>query len=52
MLLQLYKSYTITSLIESLNNGPENYVLTDELDISNHFGFNIKKNSKGTLEFS
>ena len=25
-----YKQETITSLIESLNNGPEEYVLTDE----------------------
>ena len=38
-----HKKYTITSLIESLNNGPENHVLTDEGDISNYFGVNINK---------
>ena len=31
-----YKQETITSLIESLKNGPENYVLTDKRDISNY----------------
>ena len=30
-------------MIESLNNGPEKYVLTDQGDISNYLGFNIKK---------
>ena len=35
-LLVSYKQQKITSLIESLNNGPENYVLTDEGDISNY----------------
>ena len=38
------KQETITSLIESLKNAPENYVLADEGDISNYLGFNIKKN--------
>ena len=45
-----HKKDTITSLIESLDNGPENYVLTDEGDISNHLGVKIKKNSDGTFE--
>ena len=45
-----YKQDTITSLIESLNNSPGNYVLTDEVDISNDIGGNIKKNSYGALE--
>ena len=35
------KQDTITSLIESLNNGPENHVLKDEGDISNYLGVNI-----------
>ena len=47
-----HKQETITSLIESLNNGPENYVLTDEGDISNYLGVKIKKYSYGTLELS
>ena len=46
------KQETTTSLIESLNNGPENNLLTDEGDISNYLGFNIKKNSFGTFELS
>ena len=43
-----HKQETITPLIEWLNNGPKNYVLTDEGDISNYLGVNIKKNSDGT----
>ena len=39
-----HKQETIISLIESLKNGPENYVLKDEEDISNDLGVNIKKN--------
>ena len=31
----------------SLKNGPENYVLTDEGDISNYPGVNIKKLQMG-----
>ena len=42
-LIVSYKQETIISLIESLNNGPENYVFTDEGDISNYLGVNIKK---------
>ena len=45
-----YTKGTITKLIESLNNGPENYALTDEGDISNYLGVNIKKNPDGTFE--
>ena len=41
---------TIASLIELLNNGPENCVFTDEGDISNDLGVNIMKNSYGTFE--
>ena len=37
---------TITSLIEYLKNGPENYVLTDEEDISNCIGVSINKNKR------
>ena len=40
-----HKQETIISLIESLNNGPENYVLTDEGNMSIYLGVNIKKNS-------
>ena len=47
-----HKQETITSLIESLNNGPGNYLLTDEGDISNYLGVNIKKTSYGTFELS
>ena len=43
---------TITSLIESLKNGPENYVLTDEGDISDYIGVNINKNSYETFNLS
>ena len=42
-----HKQDTITSFIESLNNSPENYVLTDEGDISNYVWVNIKKNQMG-----
>ena len=45
-----YKQDTFISLLESLNNGPENYVLTDEGDISNYLGVNIKKNSDRRFE--
>ena len=38
-----YKQYTIISLIQSINNGPKNYVLTNEGDISNYLGVHIKK---------
>ena len=47
-----HKKQTITSLIESLNNGPENYVLTDEGDISNYLGVDINKSSYGTFKLS
>ena len=45
-----HKKETIISFIEILKNGPENYVLADEGDISNYLGFNTKKNSYGTLK--
>ena len=48
----LHRQDTIISLIQSLNNGPENYLLTDEGDISNYFVFNIKIKSAGTFELS
>ena len=44
-----HKQETITSLIESLNIVAVKYLLTDEGDISNYLGVNIKKNSFGTL---
>ena len=45
-----HKQEKITSLIESINNGPENYVLADEGDISNYIGFNTKENSDKKFE--
>ena len=42
-----HKQDTITSLIESLNNFPENYLFTDEGDVSNYLGVNIKKIQMG-----
>ena len=47
-----YKKDTITSLIGSLSNGPEDYVLKYEVDVSNYLGFNIKNNSVETFELS
>ena len=44
-----HKQDTITSLIESLNNSPEIYALTNEGDISNYIGVNINKNSDETF---
>ena len=49
-LIVSYKQDTITSLIESLNNGPGNYVLIDGGDLSNYIGVNFKKNSYGTFK--
>ena len=46
------KQETTTALIESLNNGPENYLLIDEGDISNYLIFDIKKNSDGAFKLS
>ena len=46
-----FKEDTITSLMESLDNGTKNYVLTDEGDISNYLGVNIKINPDGILDF-
>ena len=46
------KKETITSLIQSLKNVTKNYLLTDEGDISNHIGFNIKKKLDGTFKLS
>ena len=48
----LTQKYTSTSLIEPLKNGPQNYVFTDEGDVSNYFGAEIKNNSDGTFEIS
>ena len=39
-----YNQEMITSLMESLKNGPEGCALTDKADISNDLGVNIKKN--------
>ena len=47
-----HKQETIALLIESPKNGPENYVLTDERDISNYLGVNIKENSDWTFKLS
>ena len=40
----------IISLIYSLNNGLEGYLMIDEGDISNFIGVNLKKNSDRTFE--
>ena len=45
-----HKQETTRALTESLNNGPANYLLTDEGYISNYIGFNTKRNSDGTLK--
>ena len=42
-----HKKETITSLIESLKNGTENYCFTYEVYISNYPGVNTKKNQMG-----
>ena len=47
-----HKQETITSLIELLNNGPENYVLSDEGGISNYLVVNIKNISGETFKLS
>ena len=47
-----HEQEAVTSLFESLKNGPENYVLTDEGYISNYIEVKIKKNSYGTFELS
>ena len=47
-----HKKETIASLIESLKNGPENYVLPEEGDISNYLGVNMKKNLDETFKLS
>ena len=41
------KQEKIASLIELLNNGPENDLLIGEGDISNYCGVNIKRNLDG-----
>ena len=41
----------MVSLIESLNNGTEDYLLTDEGDILNYLEVNIKKNPDGNFEY-
>ena len=46
------KQEKITLLTESINNGPENYALTDKGDLSNSIRVNIKKNSYGIFELS
>ena len=45
-----HKQDMVTSLVESLKNGTEDYLLTDEVDISNYLGVNINKNSYGTFK--
>ena len=47
-----HKQETITQLFESLKNVPENYVLTNEGDISNYLGINTKINSDGKFELT
>ena len=42
-----HKKETIVQSVESLNNGKENNVLTDEGDISDHIGVNNNKNKMG-----
>ena len=38
------------SLIYSLKNCPKGWIMTDEGDISNYLGLNIRNNSDGTFE--
>ena len=45
-----HKQEKITPLIESQNNGPKNYVLTYEGDISNYLGVNINKNLRWGIQ--
>ena len=45
-----HKQDMVTSLVELLKNGTEDYLLTDEVDISNYLGVNINKNSYGTFK--
>ena len=47
-----HKEETITSLIQSLTNSPGNYVLTEEVDISNYLGVDIKRNSYEKFKLS
>ena len=47
-----HKQETITLLVESIHNVPEEYALTGEGDISSWLGVNIKNNSDGKLESS
>ena len=47
-----HKQETIKELIESLKNGPENYVLKDEGDIPTYLGVKTKKNSDETFKLS
>ena len=46
-----HKQDKITSLIESLNNGPDNYELTDKGFISNYLRVNIKKIQMGYFNY-
>ena len=47
-----HKQDNIISLIESLNNGPENNMLIYYKDIPNYLGVNIKKTSDVTFKLS
>ena len=49
-IISSHKQETITSSIESLMNVLENCVMTDEGDISNYLGVNVKKTSDGTFK--
>ena len=43
------KKEKLLSLIKSLNNDPEYYVLTYKVYLSTYIGVNIKENSDGTF---
>ena len=47
-----HKQDTIASVIDSLKNGPDGFVLTDEGYISNDIGVDLKNNSYGTFKLS
>ena len=47
-----HKQETIISLLEWLNNCPEQYVLTEKRDISNYLIVDMKNNSNGGFELS
>ena len=50
-LIVSHKQETISTFIESLNNGPEKHVLTDKGEKISYLGVNIKKNKMGNYGY-